>query len=621
MKKQTSHKLSIKRWVILTLIFGFVATAGAVIIDIDYSMRQLKNETAAQYLSILNMQRESLDTDIGKASAILLSYKMSGKHINQLINCKDKNEAYFAVTNVTSDLESQILNSTISEIVYAYKFGFDRFGIALSSTSHISSTEKLAVKDYVESLERETAGTTYMWKPCLIGDEWYFVYNIADRDYVIGQGIRVKTIASLFQMKLDENSSIAVLNDQEENMIDSVVARNNNQFLKNYTERYSSYNIYEDQIIVYTYSLNLYRPIFFIKDGLLSQNFLNIVRLLWSTVFFIIIICFIIFNNITFAILRPVKALNKCLESIRDGNLKAKIPINSSVPREFSDVYNTLNEMTSRIQELKIESYESELKRTHYELQFLSIQIEPHFYLNSMKYIYALAQTKQYETLKSMILNLADCFRYLTYDNEKMVPLQKELEHVEHYLTITNSGSPSCVKIFLSVHPHAKEALVPKRACQLLDLLYYDVDLNNLLSWGIEGVHYIKTDDPNIIEYPEGIDASTVSYYSWGKWELPNNYLQYVMAPSPSNLWEEMDEFNMAAAPSKALGFVFDTTPVEGEITAVQNVITQYDPGLGSGTLEPSKLEEFQQALLDNGVQKIIDEAQRQLDEFISNKQ
>lgn len=48
MKKQTSHKLSIKRWVILTLIFGFVATAGAVIIDIDYSMRQLKNETAAQ---------------------------------------------------------------------------------------------------------------------------------------------------------------------------------------------------------------------------------------------------------------------------------------------------------------------------------------------------------------------------------------------------------------------------------------------------------------------------------------------------------------------------------------------------------------------------------------------
>lgn len=65
-----------------------------------------------------------------------------------------------------------------------------------------------------------------------------------------------------------------------------------------------------------------------------------------------------------------------------------------------------------------------------------------------------------------MILNLADCFRYLTYDNEKMVPLQKELEHVEHYLTITNSGSPSCVKIFLSVHPHAKEALVPKLLVQ-----------------------------------------------------------------------------------------------------------------------------------------------------------
>ena len=93
------------------------------------------------------------------------------------------------------------------------------------------------------------------------------------------------------------------------------------------------------------------------------------------------------------------------------------------------------------------------------------------------------------------------------------------------------------------------------------------------------------------------------------------------MEPSPSNLWEEMDEFNTAAAPSKALGFVFDPTSVEGEIAAVQNVITQYDVGLGSGTLEPSKLEEFQQALLDNGVQTIIDEAQRQLDEFIATNE
>lgn len=174
----------------------------------------------------------------------------------------------------------------------------------------------------------------------------------------------------------------------------------------------------------------------------------------------------------------------------------------------------------------------------------------------------------------------------------------------------TNNGFNWCVN---------KKCADVERACMLLDLLYYDVEVNNLLSWGIEGVHYVKTDDPNIIEYPDGIDASTVRYYSWGKFEFPNNYLQYVMEPSPSNLWEEMEEFNKAPA-SKALGFVFDQTPVEGQLAAVQNVVSQYNQGLGSGTLEPEKLEEFRQALLDNGIQECIDEAQRQLDAFLAGK-
>lgn len=159
-----------------------------------------------------------------------------------------------------------------------------------------------------------------------------------------------------------------------------------------------------------------------------------------------------------------------------------------------------------------------------------------------------------------------------------------------------------------------------ERACMLLDLLYYDAEINNLLCWGVEGVHYVKTDDPNIIEYPEGVDAATVGYYSWGKFEFPNNYLQYVMYPSPSNLWEEMAVFNNAPA-SKALGFVFDPTPVEGQIAAIQNVVSQYNQGLGSGMLEPAMLEEFRQALRDNGIDDVVNEAQSQLDAFLAEKQ
>ena len=244
-------------------------------------------------------------------------------NISYLANTSSVPSASRQVPGLTVRMAIAVLS--MAPLMIAFPF-FERYfvkGITIGAVK-----EQLSVKndaDLSHLSAREYGG-------CLFYR--HFPYSPPDVYKRQGQGIRVKTIASLFQMKLDENSSIAVLNDQEENMIDSVVARNNNQFLKNYTERYSSYNIYEDQIIVYTYSLNLYRPIFFIKDGLLSQNFLNIVRLLWSTVFFIIIICFIIFNNITFAILRPVKALNKCLEMcIRDRSCKAtRLFFNSPLP-------------------------------------------------------------------------------------------------------------------------------------------------------------------------------------------------------------------------------------------------------------------------------------------------
>ena len=60
-----------------------------------------------------------------------------------------------------------------------------------------------------------------------------------------------------------------------------------------------------------------------------------------------------------------------------------------------------------------------------------------------------------------------------------------------------------------------------ERACMLLDLLYYDAEINNLLCWGVEDVHYVKTDDPNIIEYPEGVDGGHCWLLQLGQVRVP----------------------------------------------------------------------------------------------------
>ena len=162
----------------------------------------------------------------------------------------------------------------------------------------------------------------------------------------------------------------------------------------------------------------------------------------------------------------------------------------------------------------------------------------------------------------------------------------------------------------------------PERAVQLLNFLYTSEECMNLLSWGIEGKDYVFVDKENgIIDYPEGVDSSTVNYSLWSKFGVPNTYLQYLLNGSDPEQWVRMDEFNQGAKISVAFGFSMDENPVAGEVAAVKNVIDEYGTALGSGLMDPAeKYDEFMQRLDDAGIGNIITEAQTQLNEWLAEK-
>jgi putative aldouronate transport system substrate-binding protein len=154
------------------------------------------------------------------------------------------------------------------------------------------------------------------------------------------------------------------------------------------------------------------------------------------------------------------------------------------------------------------------------------------------------------------------------------------------------------------------------KAVQFLNLMYSDKEIVNLLDWGIEGTHYVKSaDQDNVIEYPAGVDAATTGYNMPLGWMFGNQFLSYVMKGNDPEIWTKMGEFNNAAKRSKALGFGFDPTPVKTEYAAVSNVITQYEMPLETGSVDPEKvLPEFIAKLKSAGIEKIIAEKQKQLD-------
>lgn len=161
----------------------------------------------------------------------------------------------------------------------------------------------------------------------------------------------------------------------------------------------------------------------------------------------------------------------------------------------------------------------------------------------------------------------------------------------------------------------------PEKAMQFLNMMYTDPDIINLLAFGIEGEDYAVRDDGRI-GYPDGVDASNVGYSLSGiLWQFGNEFNAHVWETNDADIWEQTKKWNEVGNPerdyhvSKAYGFRFDSEPVQNEMAAVTNVYKEYNMSLECGLLDPDEtLGEMNERLYSAGLQKIIDEKQKQLD-------
>ena len=69
----------------------------------------------------------------------------------------------------------------------------------------------------------------------------------------------------------------------------------------------------------------------------------------------------------------------------------------------------------------------------------------------------------------------------------------------------------------------------PERAMQILNEIYINPELSNILINGVEGVHWTLVDEAlGIIDYPEGVTPATTGYPP-AAWSWPNELITYVL--------------------------------------------------------------------------------------------
>lgn len=120
-------------------------------------------------------------------------------------------------------------------------------------------------------------------------------------------------------------------------------------------------------------------------------------------------------------------------------------------------------------QALRLELDASELKTelARAQLSALKMQLQPHFLFNTLNAIMVLVRQQKGREAEEMVGRLSDLLRCVLEDVEAQeVPLRRELEYLELYLSIEQVRFQDRLKVEVAVDPAALDAAVPHMGLQ-----------------------------------------------------------------------------------------------------------------------------------------------------------
>jgi len=163
--------------------------------------------------------------------------------------------------------------------------------------------------------------------------------------------------------------------------------------------------------------------------------------------------------------------------------------------------------------------------------------------------------------------------------------------------------------IFWTVPVTSRE---PEAAMRFLNLMFSDERVINLLSWGIRGRDYTLNEDGSVCTLDNRLYVNPLGMYG-------DQRLCY-------KTFGEEQKAALAAFSAKAervlpqyAAFSFDSSRLTQELLEIDKVKSQYVKLLEAGCVDlDTAYPEFIQKLYDAGLQRVIDEKQRQLDAFLA---
>lgn len=443
------RKKSLKKQIVRCFLFPLILLIGFLIYYNFYSVNLYNQEINRSNSAMISLYMNNLESYLSEMDNFMLHTVVNNSNFNLLRYELTQLQAYLAIESVSDACETQLSRGTMAGGIYLYS-------IQNNIYRHV----------FVEEYAYTKKDNIHIWLESILDtdqnyiDRGWFYEKIEETDYLFrivnSQGAYIVSFIELNHIVLpldylSESEYQVIFRKADGTIITNDTLVNDNGLSFEGTTTYGNM-INADGNRKYTITGNRIQgtdiEMYLVKS---NKGFLGELRVTQVILFIISVLSILTIPygiySIRRSVTKPIDQLKSAMEQIKKGEMDTQIEAEYELV-EFGEINDTFNSMISKIKVLKIQSYEEMLGRQKAHLQYLQLQLEPHFFLNCLKTIYAMAQNHKYEKVQKLVLIVSNYLRYMFRDNSTMVTLEEELNYVKNYLQIQEMASdmpPVCI--------------------------------------------------------------------------------------------------------------------------------------------------------------------------------
>lgn len=443
-----------------------------------YAINQLAHSSMESVTNRLSTDVDNISDTLSRIHSMMLSEVVYDRDLDTLLVANTAKTQIDEVT-ITGRIKG-VISKWSKELPYPvhYSLYFPSNGIIIIDADNNAEYDlwRDVREDIISKIDKRDYKSN--WNIVELGGEYYLVDIISiNRKYMFSYINLKEVVQSLESDFYGEDYYIAVTDD--------------NDYAYTYKDKLEVDKINASQEMSGTIRKSLLRQMLVVKqnvkDGInfimVIHNYNSVLKTFWIQLVLvlamitIVLVVLFILRFINKTILRPIHTFNENVETLKTDEVYS-VATHYQI-NELGNASRLMSEMVQRIKGLKIDIYEKTLEQQKAKLDFLTLQIEPHFYLNCLNIIYNMAQMEQYKDIQRLSNCVSEYLRYIFKSRDTLTTVKEELEHIKKYLEIQRIRYGNCFEFHINMDETILEMSLPP----LLVQTFVENSLKYTINW------------------------------------------------------------------------------------------------------------------------------------------